>query len=135
MERRFFTVSEANQLIPFLTKKLKSLQRVGRALQDVSEAVAPDSQDIAWSGGIPVEPQYFQLLSGFQSDLGDICAEGCQIKDVESGLIDFPTVWAGREVYLCWQLGESEVSHWHEVEAGFSGRQALESATTDEGSA
>ena len=131
MERRFFTVSEANKLIPLLTKKLKSMQRVGRKLQDVSGAVAPESQDIAWSGGIPVEPQYFRLLSTFQSDLGDICAEGCQIKDIESGLIDFPTFWEGREVYLCWQLGESEVSHWHEVEAGFEDRQALARAKTD----
>ncbi len=67
-------------------------------------------------------------MTRFQELVGDICSRGCQIKDLENGLIDFPTLWEGREVYLCWKLGEAEVGHWHEVEAGFSGRRSL---TTD----
>lgn len=51
---------------------------------------------------------------------------GCELKDVDMGLIDFRSVMGGREVYLCWRLGEDHVSHWHEMDAGFTGRQPLE---------
>jgi hypothetical protein len=53
---------------------------------------------------------------------------GIELKDPEQGLIDFRSIREGREVYLCWKLGEERVSHWHEIDAGFAGRQALEEA-------
>lgn len=52
---------------------------------------------------------------------------GCELKDYEIGLVDFPAVMDGREVYLCWKLGEETVDHWHEVLEGFAGRRALSS--------
>jgi len=53
---------------------------------------------------------------------------GVELKDVEVGLIDFRSIREGREVYLCWQLGEEHVTHWHELDTGFAGRQPLEEA-------
>jgi hypothetical protein len=50
---------------------------------------------------------------------------GVELKDYFTGLIDFPSRMEGREVYLCWRMGEPEVAHWHELEAGFQGRQKL----------
>jgi hypothetical protein len=50
---------------------------------------------------------------------------GVELKDYFTGLVDFPCLMHGREVYLCWRLGESEVAHWHELEDGFAGRQKL----------
>ena len=50
---------------------------------------------------------------------------GCQVKDLETGLIDFPTLYRDREVYLCWQLGEDKINFWHHIEDGFRGRQAI----------
>lgn len=50
---------------------------------------------------------------------------GCELKDVDMGLIDFRTEMEGREVYLCWRLGEEHISYWHEMDAGFAGRQSL----------
>ena len=55
---------------------------------------------------------------------------GIELKDYDTGLIDFLCWMDGREVYLCWRLGESEVSHWHEIDAGFAGRQRLLTAAT-----
>ncbi len=52
---------------------------------------------------------------------------GCQVKDLETGLIDFPTLYRDREVYLCWKLGESSISFWHHIEDGFRGRQPISS--------
>ena len=71
------------------------------------------------------------LLTRFQALVEAICDEGCFLKDLDSGLVDFPTLWEGREVYLCWKLGEPEVEHWHEIEAGFAGRRSLKADKAD----
>lgn len=124
MERRCFTVHEANELIPFLSGRLRSLRAVYAKLKMWGFA-NPTSEEITIRGGIPVVPAYVEALSEFRETLEEICQEGCELKDLESGLIDFPTIWEGREILLCWKLGESEVEHWHELEAGFDGRQSL----------
>jgi len=53
---------------------------------------------------------------------------GIELKDPELGLVDFRSIREGREVYLCWQLGEEHLSFWHEIDTGFAGRQPLEEA-------
>lgn len=125
MQKRFFTVREANELIPFLSSRLRDLRAVNQKLLLRCQA-APTTQDILLRGGTPLPPGYLNLVTDLQSLVEEICAHGCHLKDLESGLVDFPTIWEGREVYLCWKLGESQVDHWHEVEAGFAGRQPLE---------
>lgn len=123
-EKRLFTVQEANELIPFLSNKLQELRLAHGKLELWSED-APTQQEVVLAGGMLADHQYVALLTRFQSLVEEICDEGCHLKDLQSGLIDFPTLWEGREVYLCWKLGEPEVGHWHEVEAGFAGRQSL----------
>ena len=51
---------------------------------------------------------------------------GIVLRDIDRGLVDFPALSDGREIYLCWELGEDEVAYWHELEAGFGGRQPLD---------
>ena len=51
---------------------------------------------------------------------------GCEVKDLEMGLVDFRSLREGREVYLCWRVGEETISYWHELDAGFGGRQPLD---------
>lgn len=126
MEKRFFTVNEANELIPFLSDRLTRIRRTHGELGELSAREPLDPEEITLRGGTPVHGRYLSLVSSLHSDVTEICSRGCQLKDLESGLIDFPTIWEGREVYLCWKLGETRVGFWHEVEAGFSGRQALE---------
>ena len=119
MERRFFTVREANELIPFLSSKLTELRKVHQELQLASCGV-PSGQEIMFRGGTPVPPRYLGLIGDVQDLVSDVCSQGCHLKDMSSGLVDFPTIWEGREVYLCWKLGEAKVGYWHEVEAGFA---------------
>jgi hypothetical protein len=57
----------------------------------------------------------------------EILETGVQIKDINIGLLDFPTLRDGHEVYLCWKYGEGDIAFWHEVDAGFAGRQPIES--------
>jgi hypothetical protein len=51
---------------------------------------------------------------------------GCLVKDLDMGLVDFPTTFRGEEVYLCWKLGEEEIAFWHGVDEGFRGRKAID---------
>lgn len=51
---------------------------------------------------------------------------GCEIKDLNSGVLDFRTLYKGEEVYLCWELGESGISHWHGLQEGFAGRKPVD---------
>ena len=123
-DRRLFTVQEANELIPFLSDKLQEL-RLAHGKLEVWSQDMPSLQEVSLAGGMFADPQYVSLMARFQTLIEEICSQGCFLKDLDSGLIDFPTLWEGREVYLCWKLGESEVEHWHEIGAGFDGRHSL----------
>ena len=57
--------------------------------------------------------------------IAELDSIGCELKDTRTGLIDFRSRLGGREVYLCWKLGEREIEHWHELDAGFSGRRSI----------
>ncbi|MGH9321164.1 MAG: DUF2203 domain-containing protein [Vicinamibacteria bacterium] len=125
MQKRFFTVGEANELIPFLSTRVRDLRLLHQELL-LRGADAGSSQEMMLRGGTPVPARYLSLLCNLQNLVEDICSHGCHLKDLDSGLVDFPTLWEGREVYLCWKLGEPHVGYWHEIEAGFAGRQSLE---------
>ena len=66
-------------------------------------------------------------MDEYVRELGQL---GVELKDYFTGLIDFPSLRNGRPVYLCWRMGEAEVAYWHELEAGFAGRQKLVPDTT-----
>ena len=77
-------------------------------------------------GGMAGGPQYVKALTTLAGRVGQLEELGVQLKDYERGLVDFPTLRDGRVVLLCWQMGEGdEVRWWHDLEAGFAGRQPL----------
>ena len=69
---------------------------------------------------------YLTYLLQMQDCIGSIQGLGCLVKDVEAGLVDFPHLREGRQVCLCWKLGEDDIYFWHETDAGFGGRMSLE---------
>ena len=70
-------------------------------------------------------------VNALREALQQIESTGCVIKDLDIGLIDFPCMVDDQEIYLCWKLGESEVLHWHELDAGFAGRQSLAASAAE----
>ena len=70
--------------------------------------------------------RFVGLMEALHQELASITTAGIEIKDLDTGLCDFYSLREGREVYLCWKLGEPHVGYWHEIEAGFAGRQSLE---------
>jgi len=74
----------------------------------------------------PVNPAYFRLLVRLNEALERLAKRGVRVKDPKLGLVDFPALRAGREVWLCWKVGEATVEYWHEREAGFAGRRRID---------
>ncbi len=92
------------------------------------------AQKIAFSGGMAVSHDRLanekrtkqESIEVLQTAVQRFEEIGCLLKDVETGLMDFPTLYKGQEVYLCWKLGESGISHWHRIEDGFAGRKPID---------
>jgi len=120
-ERRF-TLEEANAMLPELREALERMrdarQVILRSAERVQAAAARD-------GGGPEGQEYSEAMRSLKSDVERFSNEGIILRDVETGLVDFPATRDGRLVYLCWKLGEDVVGFWHDVDTGFPGRRAL----------
>lgn len=125
---KLFTVEEANELIPAVRPKLKAIQSHYEKLAGYREAAKAAAKAAAEFGGGGMEGGsiYVESLYEIGKITTEIYESGVQLKDYTRGLIDFPSMREGRVILLCWQLGEGdEIEWWHELEAGFIGRQPL----------
>ena len=103
-----------------------SLLRAIRAqLAGLHAMITPLLEVVSSNGGSRHTPELLKATARFQEVLDRIAARGCHLKGLDPGLVDFPHLRQGREVYLCWQMGEKEIRYWHEIDDGFDGRQPL----------
>jgi hypothetical protein len=131
---RRFTLAEAQSVIPDVEKLLRQGIDLKAEYQEAEEAVQAISQRIALMGGMIVDRDHAidtkKTRDADAAKLRDLIERiqeyGCLIKDLDVGLIDFPTLFKGVEVYLCWKLGETDIAFWHGVEEGFRGRKAID---------
>jgi hypothetical protein len=125
-EKKYFTVEEANKALPLLrvvTTLAGDLRERQQRLTGLMDTGAPSPAHQEELEGMRAEFERGQeQMRAYQEELAKLHVE---LKDFFTGLVDFPAQRDGREVYLCWRLGEAEVAHWHELDAGFSGRQSL----------
>jgi hypothetical protein len=125
LHQRHYTAEEANSLIPSVRRTVRRRQDAKRALQeegfDSGFATLADVVGGAYSGRARAEAAVAATL-GFEH----LEALDLLVRDLEAGLIDFPALRDGREVYLCWQVDEPEVQHWHAAETGYPGRMPLD---------
>jgi hypothetical protein len=121
---RHYTVEEANELLPRLESMLDQLRGARDRLTDaeVHEAL---SGAASANGGGEQGRQVGEAFLEVRRLVGELQELGLVIRDIDRGLIDFPAIIEGREVYLCWQRGEDEVGHWHDLDAGYRGRRPL----------
>ena len=122
---RHFTVEEANRLIELVRPMLEQLRAAKDELLD-DEAREALSEASPTNGGGDPGRQVGEAFLEVRRILVELTEAGIVVRDVDRGLIDFPSVRAGQEVYLCWQLGEEHVAWWHDLESGFSGREPLD---------
>ncbi|MEW4569170.1 DUF2203 domain-containing protein [Tautonia sp. JC769] len=135
-DRRYFTVEEANRALPLVRAIVADIVRQWQVVSDLEQRLTPvlDRRRTTRPDDDPydaeLESRRTELAAeqaNFRRYLHELEALGVELKGAHNGLCDFPSLKDGREVYLCWKLGESEVSHWHELHSGFSGRQPIES--------
>ena len=130
--KKYFTVAQANAALPLVRAIVKDVTELARELQERHErlmrvlpsergSVGDAHKEELWQIHSELERQQ-ERMQEYEKELKNL---GVELKDYLTGLIDFPCWTDDREVYLCWRLGEPEVAHWHEVDAGFAGRQPL----------
>ncbi len=123
---RYFTLDEANAMLPALERFLERLKsqtdRMGSLYSDLREM----KEASRVNGGHALGPGYLGEIARYASLIHQINDLGCILKDVDRGLVDFPFLKDGREVYLCWMRGEASIGWWHEREAGFAGRKPID---------
>ncbi|HEY7603350.1 MAG TPA: DUF2203 domain-containing protein [Gaiellaceae bacterium] len=130
--QRIFTPEEANELLPTLRPLVDRMVEAKRAL-DVAQAGADEvSTRISGNGGgLPpgrlagVHEELGRRATDLARALDEVQELGVVVKDIDSGLVDFPSVREGEDVLLCWRLGEDEVAYWHGYDDGFAGRRPI----------
>lgn len=124
---KLFTVEEANSLLPSVRQIVRSIQQSHRRLINFQTSAKQAAIGAESGGGGFIEgPRYARLLVKLSTHAGELESLGIQLKDYHQGLIDFPSMRDGRVVLLCWKADEGDqVEWWHDVEAGFAGRQPL----------
>lgn len=132
--KKFFTPSQANAMLPLVGRIVRDITEQAHQMRTLLDRL--DRLNVESDGPNLLVAQEIQSIEDDvdkgRDRLDELVRElsglGVLLKDYFTGLIDFPCWMDDHEVYLCWKLGEPEVAHWHEIEAGFSGRQKLMTA-------
>jgi len=138
--KRRFSLAEANRSLPLVKRVVGDIVKthaLAMKLQHDVERQSTGKQP-------PKQPQQQPPTAASLQDQLDSCMNkledfvdelseiGCELKDYQMGLIDFVGRHEGRDVYLCWKLGEERITHWHDVDAGFAGRHPIDNTMLSE---
>ena len=124
MTRRHFTVEEANAALGWVAERIERLRSARTRLTD--EEVREALSDAApMNGGGDPGREVSEAFLEMRSALTDLQEQQIVLRDLDRGLVDFPALRDGREVFLCWVEGEDEIGYWHDLDTGYGGRQPL----------
>jgi hypothetical protein len=123
---RFFTLEEANALLPQLEDIIGEMLAARQRILDKQSDLWPVLEKAAQNGGNISASSVVPDFEKVRHSVRAITDLGITLKDVNTGLVDFLTRRDGREVYLCWRYGEAQIGYWHELHTGFAGRQPIE---------
>lgn len=137
-EIKYFTLDEAQSLLPVLESLLNRAIEARRAAEEIGEELQEQNHKIFLTGGMFLDVDslrkqrkaYDAQLQTVKDSLAEIDAIGVQVKDIDTGLLDFPCLIEGDTVLLCWKMGESRIEFWHTLDGGFAGRQPLDDRFT-----
>jgi len=131
---RFFTLQQAEQLLPEVEAAIRDAISLKSEYQQAEAERQDFARRVTMLGGVLVDHSKLRAQKNqresvalrLQEVLERIHEYGCVVKDLDIGLIDFPTQFQGEEVYLCWKLGEQGIRFWHGVHEGFRGRKPID---------
>ena len=124
-DRRYFTVTEADALLPRLTTLLDQLRAARKAIRAARADLLPVLEAAVGNGGSRKAGDLLPEFRRMEEALLAIQEIGCELKDIDLGLLDFPALRENHEVNLCWRYGEDRIRYWHGMDEGFAGRQPL----------
>jgi hypothetical protein len=131
---RFFTLQQAEKVLPDVESAIREAIHLKEQYERQESEWQNFSQRVAVMGGVRVDRGQAvaqknsrgEAAQAFQQAVEKVHEFGCLVKDLDIGLIDFPTLFQGEEVYLCWKLGEPGIQFWHGVDEGFRGRKPID---------
>lgn len=130
--KKVFTVEQVNVMLPLVGAIASDLAKLSGEVIERRQRLAHITTDRELATGNPYDDELALVESELERDtqrlreyVRELCELGVEPKGAEEGLVDFPCMLDGRLVYLCWKVGEPEVLYWHELDAGFAGRQPL----------
>jgi len=125
MPKRYYTVEEANAVLPTVRALVAKMLAARQRIVDAKPELWPVLEKAAGNGGSPLASAVLVDFDQVQHSVKTLDQMGIELKDVNTGLLDFVAQRDGREVYLCWRYDEPTVAFWHDLDAGFAGRQPL----------
>ncbi|MBI1969221.1 DUF2203 domain-containing protein [Candidatus Woesearchaeota archaeon] len=124
--KRYFTLELAQALLPNVGQQLQKIMKLQKALEILEEIEIIHEDDAETvQKDIELNKQFHLLSYKFYKEIQQLEKMGALLKDLEQGLIDFYSLYQGREIFLCWQIGEERITHWHELDSGFVGRKPI----------
>ncbi|HZS75719.1 MAG TPA: DUF2203 domain-containing protein [Ktedonobacteraceae bacterium] len=127
----YFTREEAEALLPQITPILLRIQERRQAMLQAEEELGALRMQAQNNGHhlhdriVGLQRELAEHLQELQALVEELRLFGCELKDPDMGLIDFLSLRNGKEIYLCWHLGEERINYWHYLDTGFAGRQPL----------
>jgi hypothetical protein len=133
MSKRF-TLAEAQRLIPRVDRLLRDAVDAKSEFDEAEAVIQAFTERVMMMGGMDVDrstaldarTRRDSAAGRLRAAIQQVQEIGCIVKDLDTGLIDFPTLFRGVEVYMCWKLGEPAIGFWHGVEEGFRGRKEID---------
>ena len=123
--KKLFTLDEANAFVPQLLDLVPKIQKLSVSLNNNFPDIKNARDKAIWNGGSDQGVDYLNAVLKYNDLMRKIEEMGCEVKGIREGLIDFPSLREGREVYLCWRMPEKEILFWHDLNAGFTGRKPI----------
>ncbi len=140
MAEKYFNREEAEELLPIIQPRLEQALERKRKVDELDQQISQAMARIMVLGGSI--PPYGELAKKraereksstlLDEAVNKVQETGCVVKDLETGLVDFPSLLKGEEVFLCWKLGEERIGYWHGLNEGFAGRKPLDNSPPEE---
>jgi hypothetical protein len=122
---QYFTLQQANETLDIIRPLMDEVQAIREKIMTGQPEAWTAIEKSVGNGGNRALSRMVQDFEKLDALVHQILDTGVLIKDINIGLLDFPALRDGREVYLCWQHGEGDIAFWHEVDAGYAGRQPI----------
>ena len=124
---KYFTLQEANETLGAIRPLVDEIQKIREEILARRPEIWPMVERSAGNGGSQAASKLVKEFERLDALVHQVQGTGALFKDINLGLLDFLALKDGREVYLCWKYGEDDIAFWHEIEAGYAGRQPIDS--------